>query len=519
MALDSTPPWRRARDPRSRWLLEDRPGHGRRDRDRRPRRSRTRSAHREARSWRSSRARPARPSARPACTSHTRAPVHVETVHDDEDTVPVEVEPQEAFTTEDAMQVWLSLMELRPEGDERNNLGLPRYLLNNIQATLDDYSAEDCATLLAAFAQLTGLFQAQVAQLVDARVRTLRSAAASGSHHGGTEGDGLSLMQGSVFRALRGEISTFALHMQHITDELSSASEQEQSARAQVLSNLLADRYGSGVGRRLMLNRAQSLEAVTGAFSGNGPPCPPSEDDSAWARRWWNVLLPAIRSEESLLAMPGPSVVVNSSSTQAVVEETQVDASLLDAAGVGNMEAEDPGDAEHRLHLECMREREDEARAEYEQMQAEEVLYDEQRWEDYVEARDERATSSSESSTERIDRRKWEEVAMRDQLAWAASKRLRGPGDDPVLNPTTSPTERPEMPAARGRVDEGSAVPDGMLGGLYVENPLSFVQSPLGQIVYRWWHQGLVPSLLVASDLGLTVLQAFRNQRQLTEGS
>ena len=94
---------------------------------------------------------------------------------EDDDAVEVPVEESVGFTTEDAMNVWLSLMELRPEGDERNNLGLPRYLLDNIQATLEDYNAEDSATLLAAFSQLTSLFQAQVAQLVDARTRGLRS--------------------------------------------------------------------------------------------------------------------------------------------------------------------------------------------------------------------------------------------------------------------------------------------------------------------------------------------------------
>ena len=53
--------------------------------------------------------------------------------------------------------------------------------------------------------------------------------------------------------------------------------------------------------------------------------------------------------------------------------------------------------------------------------------------------------------------------------------------------------------------------------GFSVEDPLAFVQSPMGVIVYQWWSQGLVPSLVIAADLGLEVLNAFRNQRKLLE--
>ena len=154
--------------------------------------------------------------------------------------------------------------------------------------------AEDSAALLAAFSQLTGLFQAQVAQLVDAHMRHLRTGRRQEEHGRGSAGDEHSLMQGSVFHVVKGEISTFAFHMQKITDELSVLEPDVQAARVQVLRGLLTDRYGRGVGRRLLLKRAQSLEAITGAFAGDGSGQVPTEEDSAWARRWWNVLLPAI---------------------------------------------------------------------------------------------------------------------------------------------------------------------------------------------------------------------------------
>ena len=510
MALDTTPPWRRPRDPRSRWLRHDRDGRGRRERSRRPRRSRTRSANREARSWRSSRT-AARPTSRPACSSHVRAPPHVETIRDDSDMVEVEVEPTyEPFATEDAMRVWLSLMELRPEGEEGSNLGLPGYLLNNIQATLEDYNAEDSATLL-------GLFQAQVAQLVDARMRQIRSSNAANHRRGPGEGDGLSLMQGSIFHVVKGELSTFALHMQQITDELSVAAPAAQAARAHVLRNLLAERYGSGVGRRLMLNRAQSLEAVTGAFSGSDLPEGPDEDDRAWAHRWWRVLLPAIRSEESLVSVPGVCLQVDSASTAPDVSDSQGVSDPVPALPIptADQEGEGPtrvsgdrrgedmdfGDAERQLHREDMLQLEAEARDECERMEAEEALYAEQRWETYLETRMDEATSSSESSTMRIDARQWQ-----------ARKRLRVPEPDPVLTPATSSFEA----GAVLNSDPGRATVK--QEGLYVDSPLRFVQSPLGEVIFQWWMQGLVPSLLIASDLGLGVLQAFRAQRQLLEG-
>ena len=74
------------------------------------------------------------------------------------------------LTMEDAMGTWLDVMELRPRGAETAN----QYLLDNVEATLADYSAEDAATMLAAFSQLVSLFQVQIAGLVDNRIMQLR---------------------------------------------------------------------------------------------------------------------------------------------------------------------------------------------------------------------------------------------------------------------------------------------------------------------------------------------------------
>ena len=504
MALDSTPPWRRPRNPRDRWLRDDRHDrrdHGRRDRPARSRRSRTRSHNREARSWRAPRSAAPRPSTRPLCTSHTRAPAHVEYVEDD-DMVEVAVE-QPGFTAEDAMQVWLSLMELRPEGEEVNNLGLPRYLLDNIAATIEDYGAEDSATLLAAFSQLTGLFQAQVAQIVEAHMRRLRTGRRPAAPGDGRAGDESSLMQGSVFRAARGEISTFALHMQTITDELSSVETEVQAGRVQVLRGLLTDRYGQGVGRRLMLNRAQSLEAIIGAFASSSTGL---VEESAWARRWWNVLLPAIRTEESLVALPRDCVQVDSASTGP-------DDTLVDTAGVGMdaLRPADPGDEERQLQDDLLVDLERQAAEEYEKLQQDEARDDAERWDNYVEHRT-AEDFGSEASTVRLTARKWEDVALLDQLAWQRAKRLRVLELGDPVSPAASSTE---LPGPAGAV----ATPVAGQGrdGLFVQDPLSFIQSPLGVVIFQWWSQGLVPSIVIAADLGQDVLNAFRNQRKLLE--
>ena len=76
------------------------------------------------------------------------------------------------------------------------------------------------------------------------------------------EEDTSALMQGSIFRASTGEVSTFAVHVQTMTDQLGNLDAERQRARVRVLQALLRERYGSGPGRSGMLERAQSVEAM-----------------------------------------------------------------------------------------------------------------------------------------------------------------------------------------------------------------------------------------------------------------
>ena len=101
---------------------------------------------------------------------------------------------------------------------------------------------------------------------------------------------------------------------------------------------------------------------------------------------------------------------------------------------------------------------------------------------------------------------------MADQLDWQRAKRLRPPDSGDLLSSIAASTGTSEH--ARVGTPVQSVGPG---EGVLFQDPLGFVQSPLGVVVYQWWAQGLVPSITVAADLGLAVLQAFRNQRELLQ--
>ena len=215
---------------------------------------------------------------------------------------------------------------------------------------------------------------------------------------------------------------------------------------------------------------------------------------------------------------PGRCMVVDSASTVAEEETEPGDGSatspVMDsrvAAAPVMASHADPGDEEARMQQDLLLEKQQEAAAEYEEVQAEEALYDEQRWESYLEAREQDAASSgSEASTVRLTRRKWEDMAMADQLQWTRSQRLRPPDNGAQVSLPAGSINSSEHASALPPVASEHEAP-----GLLFQDPLSFVQSPLGVVLYQWWAQGLVPSITVAADLGLPVLEAFRNQRKL----
>ena len=109
----------------------------------------------------------------------------------------------------------------------------------------------------------------------------------------------------------------------------------------------------------------------------------------------------------------------------------------------------DPGDDERQLQSDLLLEMEHEAAEEYERIQEEEALCDAQRWESYVKSREDKG-SESEASTVRLTSRKWEEVAMADQVTWQRNKRLRPPGNDDLVSSAASSTVSSEPGVALG---------------------------------------------------------------------
>ena len=124
-----------------------------------------------------------------------------------------------------------------------------------------------------------------------------------------------------------------------------------------------------------------------------------------------------------------------------------MESSALPGATVGAVPEADPGDEERRLQNDLLRDLEQEAAAEYEKIQDEEALYDAQRWETYLEGKADEG-SGSEASTVRLTARKWEDVAMTDQLQWQRAKRLRVPEHDGPVSPAASSSGMSESAGA-----------------------------------------------------------------------
>ena len=137
----------------------------------------------------------------------------------------------DALSHEDALHLWMQILELRHMGAEPNNYGLPQYQRDNLEATLEDLDATDVATLLAAYGHVQGICQAQVSTAANARLRRIRENAqtAAGADERGDseaapeeEDEWNALMQGvTALHTVQGGLSTFALNLQSMTDQLS----------------------------------------------------------------------------------------------------------------------------------------------------------------------------------------------------------------------------------------------------------------------------------------------------------
>ena len=78
------------------------------------------------------------------------------------------------FTAENARDLWLQLLDYRT-ASTTEGYGVPKYILNNLAAAAvaTEFTSEDVASMLAAWAMPQSLFQAQVAAILEDRLREL----------------------------------------------------------------------------------------------------------------------------------------------------------------------------------------------------------------------------------------------------------------------------------------------------------------------------------------------------------
>ena len=79
------------------------------------------------------------------------------------------------FTTDKPSQLWRDVLGLQAEDEKgaRGPLGLPRFMRENLEASLSDMNMEETNLMLASFMQLQSLVMAQVSALIQARIREL----------------------------------------------------------------------------------------------------------------------------------------------------------------------------------------------------------------------------------------------------------------------------------------------------------------------------------------------------------
>ena len=305
MALD-TPPWKRPRSNRDKWLKRDEDSHRRRERDRRPRRSRTPETRREKGKEVS-----ASPRHGPAGRWEKGGPRRAETAAGSSEVVTVD---PEALSHDGALSLWMQILELRHMGPEPNNYGLPQYQVDNLVATMEDLDATDVATLLSAYGHVQGLCQAQVATAANARLRRIREQQAAPEpgaeevpefqEEDEEENEWSSMMQAApALHTVQGGLSTFAIHLQSMTDQFSEMTRPRQIVRSNLLRGRLASRYGTGAGRKSMGGRAENVEALMGAFAETQDDTVFFQETAAdvqWINSWWPIMEAAMREEESL---------------------------------------------------------------------------------------------------------------------------------------------------------------------------------------------------------------------------
>ena len=181
----------------------------------------------------------------------------------------------------------------------------------------------------------------------------------------------------------------------------------------------------------------------------------------------------------------------------------------------------------------------------YEQLQADEQLADEWAWEtkqelDIMEAeeKDAAGVEVESVSTQRLtpeEQQRWEDWAVASELGVASVPKRRRMALRVMTNagkPTSQVLDLGNVSLGRPLQLTLTVAMDSMAGGLSstaasssdsVSLPstqlVPFLESNLGALIFGWWSNGLVPSVLIRDGLGAEVLEAFQAQRTFLQDS
>ena len=395
---------------------------------------------------------------------------------------------------------------------------------------MEDLDAADVATLLSAYGHVQGLCQAQVATAASARLQRLRDQTVAATRpwvedtveqEEGEVEEWSSMMQAaSALHTVQGGLSTFSINLQTMTD---------QGIRSGLLRGKLTGRYGTGAGRSAMGSRAESVEALMGAFAEVQDDVGFYQETAAdvqWINQWWLIVEEAMRQEESL----ANKVCKHPTKHQAVERS--------------NGTERDPGDMEREVLEEAAREEQrverEEAREQYEQLQADEAMADEYAWQAKEDAEIAEAEAretilvDSDASTQKLsaeDQQQWDDWAMASELGVASPKKRQrvalrvstgaGTATAGVLELGQVPLGQPLRVSLAVTVDnmEGAFSSSSTSESVTLSNEqlVPFLESNLGATIFEWWQKGLVPSVLVRQELGAAVLEAFQAQRSFLQ--
>ena len=144
---------------------------------------------------------------------------------------------------------------------DNNAVGMPRYMIENLEAAVQDLDSYEIGVMMATLIQLQGVVSAQAAQVLQDRQAEVRRAAKARAREDDQayadwqawDDDAHSLMQRSAtLVSCEDGISTFGFWLQKLSDAFMGMDATKQGLCADILRGYLVGRYGTGMGRAAM---------------------------------------------------------------------------------------------------------------------------------------------------------------------------------------------------------------------------------------------------------------------------